>query len=60
MKRIKRRIISGSVTVCCAALGLTALATVPDRKTETVPASVLKGRKETPVIILDAGHGGSN
>lgn len=59
MKKIKRRIISGAVVFCCAAIGISAASHI-SRKAESgaVPAAMTDYENETPIIVLDAGHGG--
>ncbi len=59
MKKIKRRIIGGAVIFCCAAIGIGAASHI-SKKAESgaVPTAMTDYENETPVIILDAGHGG--
>ena len=60
MDKIKCRIISGAIVFCCAAVGISAVSHIEKKsETEGVPAAITDYTNETPVIILDAGHGGS-
>lgn len=58
MNKIKRRIIIGTVVFCCAAVGISAASHI-NKKAESgsVPASLINYENESPVIVLDAGHG---
>lgn len=60
MNKVKRRIISGAIVFCCAGIGISAAAHI-SKKAESgaVPAAITDYENETPVIVLDAGHGGS-
>lgn len=60
MNKIKRRIIGGAVVFCCATVGIGAASHI-SKKAESgaVPAAVTGYENETPIIILDAGHGES-
>lgn len=60
MNKVKRRIISGAIVFCCAGVGISAAAHI-SKKAESgaIPAAVTNYDNETPVIILDAGHGES-
>ncbi len=59
MDKIKRRIISGAIVFCCAIAGINAVSHIGKKsETESIPTAVTDYSNETPVIILDAGHGG--
>ncbi len=58
MKNAKRKIITGVVFSACAAVAIIGGSIITD-KAEAVPASIMGVAKETPVIVLDAGHGES-
>lgn len=57
MKNAKRKIIVGSVFSACVAAAVVG-GNIITKKAETVPASIMGISEETPVIVLDAGHGG--
>lgn len=55
MKKITYKIISGSILLGCTIFGLTALNHI-NNDSDSTPVSIIS-YDETPVIILDAGHG---
>ncbi len=57
MKNPKRKIITGTIFSACVAGGIIG-SSVISQKAEAVPASIMGLTEETPVIVLDAGHGG--
>lgn len=58
MKNVKHMIFSGAVVSVCAFSAIAAAAGMNNNKNgEDIPASA-KISKDTPVIVLDAGHGG--
>lgn len=58
MNKIKRRIIGGAVVFCCAAVGISAASHITKKADHiAVPAALTNYEKDSPVIILDAGHG---
>lgn len=61
MKKIKQKLISGSALTVCAALFIYAAAKTGEWSAGgAVPVSVTDVHSEKPIIILDAGHGGSD
>lgn len=61
MNKVKRRIIGGAVVFCCATVGIGAASHISKKaESRVVPAAVTNYENETPVIVLDAGHGESN
>ena len=58
MKNAKRKIIIGTVFSACTAAAILGGSIITE-KAESVPASVMGVYEETPVIVLDAGHGES-
>ncbi len=60
MNKTKRRIISGAIVFGCVMTAIGAGAKLSKHEESgAVPASLTGEMSETPVIILDAGHGGS-
>lgn len=57
MKYAKRKIIIGAVFTSCIA-AVIAGGSVIQKKSDSIPVSGSPFQEETPVIILDAGHGG--
>lgn len=58
--KIRQKIMSGAVLTGCAVLIMYAAAKTGEWSAGgTVPVSLTDSRSEKPVIILDAGHGGS-
>ena len=61
MNKTHRRIISGAIVAVCAYAGISAASAVSRKASpDAVPAATTLYSDETPVIILDAGHGGSD
>ena len=59
MNKTHRRIISGAIVAVCAVAGISAASAVSRKASpDAVPAATTLYSDETPVIILDAGHGG--
>lgn len=58
MKNAKQKIITGTVFFACAAVAIVGGSIISD-KAEAIPASIMGITEETPVIVLDAGHGES-
>ena len=59
MKKIQRKLIAGSIAVLSATAAAAGILSVSG-KADIETVSVSAGRfEETPVIILDAGHGAS-
>ncbi len=58
MKNAKQKIIAGTVFSVCAAAVIVGGSIITE-KAEAVPASIMGVSEETPVIVLDAGHGES-
>lgn len=60
MKRVFRRIIGGTVLSGCAMLTLYGASIISDKAVNNaLPVSVTEDSSETPIIVLDAGHGES-
>lgn len=58
MNNIKRKIIGGAVIFGCAVIGLSAAVKINQKaKSDTIPVAMLSQANETPIIVLDAGHG---
>lgn len=57
MKNPKRKIITGAVFSACVATAIIG-GSIISNKADAVPASIMGLTEETPVIVLDAGHGG--
>lgn len=55
MKKITYKIISGTILFGCTIFGLTALNHI-NNDSDSIPASIT-AYDETPIIVLDAGHG---
>lgn len=58
MKNAKRKIITGAVFSACVAVAVIGGSVISD-KADAIPASVSGITEETPIIVLDAGHGES-
>jgi len=59
MMKIKRKLISGGILSICSVFAVMTGAHISQKVSDnTIPVSVGQ-YEETPVIILDAGHGGS-
>ncbi|MBR2284176.1 MAG: hypothetical protein IJ874_07140 [Ruminococcus sp.] len=59
MNNAKKRIISGLVVFGCVMAAVGAAAGLSkNADNDAVPAALTSGLDDTPVIILDAGHGG--
>ncbi len=58
MKKAKQKIITGAVFSVCAAISIVGGSIITD-KAEAIPTSIMEISEETPVIVLDAGHGES-
>ena len=60
MKKIRRKLISGAVLAFCAVFSVAAGSELSGRsKDEAVMVSAQAG-STPPIIVLDAGHGGSS
>lgn len=60
MKNVKRKILTSSIFLGCAFFALGAASVISRNVSpDAVTASVSSLERETPVIILDAGHGES-
>lgn len=57
MKNAKQKIIAVAVFSVCAAISIVGGSIITD-KAEAIPTSIMEISEETPVIVLDAGHGG--
>ncbi len=58
MNKVNRKILVGTLFFACSIFAIGGAAVLSDKISENaVPASVIQ-EQETPVIILDAGHGG--
>ena len=58
MKNPKRKIIAGAVFFACGVIAIAGGNTIA-KKADSIPVSALGITDETPVIVLDAGHGES-
>ncbi len=58
MKNAKRKIIGGAVISVCALCAAAAGSKIDNKIEDSVTVSALPA-EETPVIVLDAGHGAS-
>ena len=54
----KIKLIASGITLCCCAAAVGAISVVSSRNEEAAPAALVQD-SELPVIVLDAGHGGS-
>ena len=59
MNRTKQKIIAGGVLVICAAAGMAGLSRLSQKVSDGAVTANAPYNEEPPVIILDAGHGGS-
>jgi N-acetylmuramoyl-L-alanine amidase len=57
MRNPKRKIIAGAVFFTCGVIAIAGGNAIA-KKADSVPVSVIGLTDETPVIVLDAGHGG--
>ncbi len=58
MKKIKRKVISGGILSVCAVIGLLAISKLNSvNEKGAIPAALIETADETPIIIIDAGHG---
>ena len=60
MNRIKQKIISGGLLTVCAAGGMAGLSYLSQKAESSAVTAEAPYGNEPPVIILDAGHGGSS
>ncbi len=58
MKNAKRKIFTGAIFSACVVSAIIG-GNIINKKSEAIPASVMGISDETPVIVLDAGHGES-
>ena len=60
MKRVHRKIVSGALLCGCALFTLYGASRVAEKSEKgALPVSLSGESEELPVIVLDAGHGGS-
>lgn len=59
MRKVHRKIVSGAILCGCAVFTLYGASRIAERaENGAIPVSVTDMGNETPVIVLDAGHGG--
>lgn len=60
MRKIHRKIVSGALLCGCALFTLYGASRIAERNEKgALPVSLTDIERETPVIVLDAGHGES-
>jgi N-acetylmuramoyl-L-alanine amidase len=60
MKRVHRKIVSGALLCGCALFTLYGASVAADRREKgALPVSLTDLDVEKPLVIIDAGHGGS-
>ena len=58
MRNPKRKIIAGAVFFACGVIAIAGGSAIA-KKADSIPVSAIGLTDETPVIVLDAGHGES-
>ncbi|WP_295069286.1 hypothetical protein [Ruminococcus sp.] len=60
MRKVHRKIVSGALLCGCALFTLYGASRIAERaENGALPVSITDMENETPVIVLDAGHGAS-
>jgi N-acetylmuramoyl-L-alanine amidase len=60
MRKTQRKIVSGALLCGCALFTLYGASRIAERiENGALPVSITDMENETPVVILDAGHGAS-
>ena len=60
MRKTQRKIVSGALLCGCALFTLYGASHIAERaENGAIPVSVTDAEKVVPIVILDAGHGGS-
>lgn len=60
MRKVHRKIVSGALLCGCALFTLYGASRIAERTEDgALPVSITDMENETPVIVLDAGHGAS-
>ena len=60
MRKVHRKIVSGALLCGCALFTLYGASSIAERtENGALPVSITDMENETPVIVLDAGHGAS-
>ena len=59
MKKTKRKLISGGIVAICGVFAVAACSHISQKASDSVIPVSAGQFEETPIIILDAGHGAS-